>query len=72
MSDESSLPLGVEEACMPLVEGDVVEVPLLLPGWQASILETVAHQRGLTTGAMVRHLLRDFLADTPIHRGQAS
>jgi hypothetical protein len=72
MSDESRLPLGVEEPCLPLVEGDVVEVPLLLPRWQASILETVAHQRGLTTGEMVRHLLRDFLIGAPIPRGQAS
>ena len=65
------LPPGVEEPCMPLLGGDVVEVPLLLPGWQASILETVAHQHGLTAGAMVRHLLHDFLVDTPIRRGQA-
>jgi hypothetical protein len=28
----------------------------------------VAHQRGLTTGAMVRHLVRDFLVDVPAQR----
>jgi len=72
MSEDSNLLLGVEESCAPLLEGDVVEVPLLLPGWQASILETVAHQRGLTAGAMVRHLVQDFLAGTPSRRGQAS
>ncbi|HWG47187.1 MAG TPA: hypothetical protein VN688_30770 [Gemmataceae bacterium] len=54
----------VEEARSPLLEGDVVEIPLLLPGWQVSVLETVAHQRGLTAGAMVRHLLHDFLVQT--------
>jgi hypothetical protein len=54
--------LAVEEGCVPLNEGDVVELPLLLPIWQALILETLAHQRGMTAAAMVRHLLRDFLA----------
>jgi hypothetical protein len=72
MCEDSNLLLGVEESCTPLLEGDVVEVPLLLPGWQASILETVAHQRGLTAGAMVRHLVHDFLTGTPSRRGQAS
>lgn len=58
---------SVEEPDTPLIEGDVVELPLLLPGWQASKLETVAHQRGLTAAAMVRHLLRDFLTVAPGH-----
>jgi hypothetical protein len=44
-----------------LLEGEVVELPLLLPRWQALILETLAHQRGMTAAAMVRHLLREFL-----------
>jgi hypothetical protein len=39
----------------------VVEVPLLLPGWQAAALEEAAHARGLTAAAMVRRLLREFL-----------
>jgi hypothetical protein len=43
-------------------EVDVVEIPLLLSGWQVSALETAAHDRGLTAGEMVRTLLRDFLA----------
>jgi hypothetical protein len=68
MSDDLHLAVGTEELCKPLLEEEVVEIPLLLPGWEASILETVAHQRGLTTGAMVRHLLHDFLADAPEHR----
>jgi hypothetical protein len=41
----------------------VVEVSLLLPGWQVSALESAAHDRGLTAAEMVRSLLRDFLAD---------
>jgi hypothetical protein len=50
---------------MDLLDGDVVEVPLLLPGWQVSALETAAHDYGLTAGEMVRHLLRDFIARLP-------
>jgi hypothetical protein len=45
--------------------GEVVEVPLLLSGWQVSALERAAHKRGLTAGQMVRHLLRDFFAGAP-------
>jgi hypothetical protein len=44
------------------LEDEVVEVSLLLPGWQASALESAAHDRGLTAAEMVRSLLRDFLA----------
>ncbi len=61
MLDIFDPPLGVEEACASSREGDVVELPLLLPGWQVLKLEMVAHQRGLTAAAMVRYLLHDFL-----------
>jgi hypothetical protein len=40
---------------------EVVEIPVLLPGWQASALEDAAHERGQTAGEMLRHLLADFL-----------
>jgi hypothetical protein len=72
MIDVANRSLGVEEPCAPLIEGDVVEVPLLLPGWQALFLETVAHQRGMTAAAMVRHLLRDFLIEAPSPRRMPS
>jgi hypothetical protein len=39
---------------------DVAEISLLLPGWQLTILESAAHERGLTSGQMVRRLIRDF------------
>jgi hypothetical protein len=65
MLDAYNPPHGIEEPCSPTNEGEVVELPLLLPGWQASRLETVAHQRGMTAAAMVRHLLRDFLTVSP-------
>jgi hypothetical protein len=41
---------------------DVIEVPLLLPSWQVSALEALAHRRGLTAAAMVRTLLAEFLS----------
>jgi hypothetical protein len=42
---------------------DVVEVPLLLPGWQMSALEQAAYLRGVTAAEMVRELLRTFILD---------
>ncbi len=73
MSDPSGTTLCVEESRRPPMEEEVVEIPLLLPGWEVTILETVAHQRGLTAGAMVRHLLRDFLVHkTPAPPGPDS
>lgn len=50
------------ESLLDLEVGEVVEVPLLLPGWQISALEREAHHRGLTAGEMLRHLLSDFIA----------
>lgn len=66
MIDNSYLPASTAERCAPLLEEEVVELPLLLPGWQVSKLETVAHQRGMTAAEMVRHLLRDFLTLGPV------
>jgi hypothetical protein len=42
---------------------DVVEIPLLLPGWQMEALESAAHDRGLTAAEMVRQLLRAFIGE---------
>jgi hypothetical protein len=47
---------------LELGSDEVIEVPLLLPGWQMSALEQAAHRRGLTAGEMVRSLLSDFFA----------
>jgi hypothetical protein len=41
----------------PGLDGEIVEISLLLPGWQALELEKEAHERGLTAAQMVRHLL---------------
>jgi len=42
------------------LDGGLVELDLLLPAWQAEVLETAAQQQGLTTGQMLRQLVRDF------------
>jgi hypothetical protein len=56
-----------------VIESDVMEIPLLLPGWQVSALETAAHARGLTAAEMVRHVLSEFLSNdrnhSPARRG---
>jgi hypothetical protein len=40
------------------VEPEMVELALLLPAWQAEALELAAQDRGLTTGQMIRSLIR--------------
>jgi hypothetical protein len=40
---------------------DVAEISLLVPGWQLAALEDAARARGLTSGQLVRRLLRDFI-----------
>ena len=44
---------------------EVVELPLLLPRWQAAALEQAAQNRGMTTGQMLRRLIGDTLAVKP-------
>lgn len=41
---------------------EVVELPLLLPRWQAAALEAAAGARGMTTGQMLRRYLAEMLA----------
>ncbi len=41
---------------------DVVELSLLLPSWQAEALATAADGQGLTTGQVLRGLIREFCA----------
>ena len=46
-------------------DADVVELSLLLPQWQVEALEAAAHGRGLTTGQMLRRLIRNYCATLP-------
>jgi len=41
---------------------EVMEISLLLPGWQVAALETAGRGHGLTAGQMVRRVLRDYLS----------
>jgi hypothetical protein len=51
--------MGIQEP-LPCPDGDLVELALLLPQWQAIALETMAAHRGGTPGQMVRDILEDF------------
>lgn len=42
------------------LDEDMVELSVLMPGWQADELSAAAHDCGLTVGQMVRRLIRDF------------
>jgi hypothetical protein len=50
-----------EESPLPPLDGEIVEISLLLPGWQASRLEHEASSQGLTAAQMMRRLLRSYL-----------
>jgi hypothetical protein len=45
------------------LEDDVMELSLLLPGWQFSALEKTARRQGQTTGQVVRRLVQKFLME---------
>jgi hypothetical protein len=50
-----------EEDSLPPLNGDVIEISLFLPGWQASRLEQAASNQGLTAAQMMRRLLGHYL-----------
>jgi hypothetical protein len=41
-------------------DAEIVELSVLLPGWQAAALEATAHGQGLTTAQVVRRLIQDY------------
>lgn len=47
------------------IDQEVVELPLLLPRWQAMELEAAASRRGMTTGQMLRRVIGELLAAQP-------
>ena len=47
------------------IDQEVVELPLLLPRWQAMELEAAASRRGMTTGQMLRRVIGEMLAAQP-------
>jgi hypothetical protein len=42
------------------LDGEMVELALLLPSWQAEDLETSAHRHGQTAGQVLRALIGDY------------
>ena len=54
--------LRSREPNLTLLDGEVVEFPLLLAGWQAAAVEATARSRGLTAGQMIRQLIQDYFA----------
>ena len=52
------------EAGMTRQDQEVVELPLLLPMWQAVELEAAARQRGMTMGQLLRRVIRQVLDDS--------
>jgi hypothetical protein len=51
------------------LDQEVVELPLLLPRWQALALEAAARRRGMTTGQMLRRVISDLFGDTQTRSG---
>ena len=47
--------LGANE--LTPLDSEVVQMALLLPRWQATVLENAAHERGLSAGQMLRKLI---------------
>jgi hypothetical protein len=53
--------VGVDALYHIDLDGEVLEMPLLLPRWQVVALEMAAQERGLSTAAMLRTVLCDYL-----------
>jgi hypothetical protein len=55
--------VGPPELDLRRLESDVVELSLLLPGWQLSALEKASRRQGVTAGQMVRRLVQQYLLE---------
>jgi hypothetical protein len=53
------------------IDQEVIELPLLLPRWQAMELEAAASRRGMTTGQMLRRVIGEMLASQPASAGSS-
>ena len=47
------------------LDQDVAEISLLVPGWQAAQLVSLANSQRLTVGQLLRRLVRRYLAHRP-------
>jgi hypothetical protein len=53
-------PASADGSEISRLDGEMVELALLLPSWQAAALEVAAQDQGLTAGQVLRHLVRNF------------
>lgn len=58
-------PVSPMNGAIARLDGEMVELSVLLPSWQAEALESAAQNQGLTTAQMVRFLIRDFFSNLP-------
>jgi hypothetical protein len=75
MTEDDDVPSGddpmlMENAALTTmrIDQDVVEMPLLLPRWQAEALEAAAKRRGMTTGQMLRRVIAEMLTPNEAKR----
>ncbi len=55
------VPLSASESRTSHPKAPVVEIPVLLEAWLLQALESAAGEQGMTTGALVRRLIREFV-----------
>ncbi|HJT78574.1 MAG TPA: hypothetical protein VJ739_15320 [Gemmataceae bacterium] len=55
------MPTHVAEPQVARIDPDMVELSLLVPGWQLTELERLAQNQGLTLGQVMRRLISAFL-----------
>lgn len=70
MTSLSAWPDSAATPCLPTSDPtrsdhEVVELPLLLPRWQAHVIEQAARSRGMTTGQMLRRVLAEVFPEAP-------
>jgi len=53
------------EGVMP-VDGEVAELSVLVPTWQAAALERVAGNQGMTSGQFLRRILQQIISTFPV------
>jgi hypothetical protein len=58
---------GLEPRETPIpVDGEIVELSLLLPRWQAVALESAARDQGISAGQMLRRIIGESVRATSV------
>jgi hypothetical protein len=70
--EKMSLPIAANaefhEGLIP-VDGEVAELSVLVPTWQAAALERVAGNQGMTSGQFLRRVLQQVISTFPVALG---